>query len=617
MDHSTDRHTTMTHAEQDLFPTDPVELPQVVPTEIVEIRDGESYALHITSVSKQIGDATVRMLAYNSSIPGPTLRVRQGSQILVAVTNDGDTEATVHWHGLRLENRYDGVPYDTQAPIPIGGSFTYHVTFPDAGIYWYHPHVREDYGLEMGLYGAIVVEPADASYWPPVDRELTLTLDDLLVEDGKIAPFRRSGPTYTAMGRFGNVLLINGEPEFAGQAAVGEVVRLYLVNTANTRIFNVAVNGARMKLVGGDSGRYEHDSIVEEALLAPSERAVVDVLFNIPGEVQLEHRTPDRVYALGTFTVVEAVASSAARSFDVLGAAPELVAERQRITDDMTRAPDKELSFVASMPLLYGEHTMAASSYACPMHPDVTSTEPSTCPRCGVALIPVQTAKATTQVYSCPMHPEVTASEPGKCPTCGMKLVLVQTAQSLVYTCPMHPDVTATQPGTCPKCGMKLVSSAAAPSTPEVGRDHSHEHGERHGGDGLEWEDLMPDINRRTDPTNMIWKIIDRETGAVNGAIRWTLTVGDRVKIRLVNEMESDHPMHHPFHIHGAGRFLILARDARPEPNLVWKDTVLIRAGETVDILLDATNPGLWMAHCHIAEHAQSGMMFSFEVRPR
>jgi FtsP/CotA-like multicopper oxidase with cupredoxin domain len=128
----------------------------------------------------------------------------------------------------------------------------------------------------------------------------------------------------------------------------------------------------------------------------------------------------------------------------------------------------------------------------------------------------------------------------------------------------------------------------------------------------------MPEINRATDEGNMIWQLIDRETGAVNGAISWAFTVGDRVKIRLVNEMEdSDHPMHHPFHVHGAGRFLILSRDDEPEPNLVWKDTVLLRSGETVDILLDVSNPGLWMAHCHIAEHIQTGMMFSFNVARR
>jgi len=88
------------------------------------------------------------------------------------------------------------------------------------------------------------------------------------------------------------------------------------------------------------------------------------------------------------------------------------------------------------------------------------------------------------------------------------------------------------------------------------------------------------------------------------------------VKIRLVNEMESDHPMHHPFHVHGE-RFLVLSRDGLREPNLVWKDTVLVRTGQTVDILMDASNPGVWMAHCHIAEHMETGMMFSFLVRSR
>jgi FtsP/CotA-like multicopper oxidase with cupredoxin domain len=163
---------------------------------------------------------------------------------------------------------------------------------------------------------------------------------------------------------------------------------------------------------------------------------------------------------------------------------------------------------------------------------------------------------------------------------------------------------------------MKLVPSDV-PVTPAPQPHDGPPHVGHEGGDGLEWEDLMPAINRESDPSNMIWKLIDRETGAENGAISWAFRVGDRVKIRLVNEMESDHPMHHPFHIHGAGRFLILSRDGERESNLVWKDTVLLRAGQTVDILLDVTNPGLWMAHCHIAEHTESGMMFSFDVSPR
>jgi FtsP/CotA-like multicopper oxidase with cupredoxin domain len=603
----------------DLFSTETGGLSEAARPQLIRLHDGDRFDLRIEPVRKRLEDAELRLLGYNGSIPGPTLHVDQGSEITVQVSNDGDVEATVHWHGLRLENRYDGVPHETQAPIPIGGAFTYKVQFPDAGFYWYHPHIREDFGLEMGLYGTIIVEPADPSYWPAVDRHLSITLDDLLVEDGRIAPFRRSGPTYTAMGRFGNVMLINGETDFSGEAAVGEVVRLYLVNTANTRIFNFTLRGARMKHVGGDSGRYERETFVDEVMLAPSERAVLDVMFDTPGEARLEHRTPDHVYDLGAFAVEGDSTSAAAASFEILRVDPRLTAEHQSIDRDIERPPDKVLAFVASMPLLYGDDAGTATSYACPMHPDVTSTEPGTCPKCAMQLLP-RSEEETPTSYACPMHPEVTSSEPGTCPKCGMKLLPMRSEEpGPAYVCAMHPEVTSSEPGTCPKCGMKLVPADTLPATePKPSEDAvHHEHQEHEQNDGLEWEDLMPEINRASEPSNMRWMLIDRESGAENGAITWAFTVGDRVKIRLVNEMESDHPMHHPFHVHGAGRFLVLSRDGEPESNLVWKDTLLVPAGGTVDVLLDVSNPGLWMAHCHIAEHAQSGMMFSFNVSRR
>jgi Multicopper oxidase len=178
---------------------------------------------------------------------------------------------------------------------------------------------------------------------------------------------------------------------------------------------------------------------------------------------------------------------------------------------------------------------------------------------------------------------------------------------------------------------MKLLASQSGSQPPreyegiathqdDTAMHHGTGHG-AHGGavghgtaDGIEWEDDMVEVNRLTTTATMHWRFLDRTGGADSPAIDWQFRVGDRVKIRLVNEMDSDHPMHHPFHLHGAGRFLVLARDGLVEPNLVWKDTVLVRTGQTVDILFDVTNPGLWMAHCHIAEHMQSGMMFSFNV---
>src|SRR4051794_32256115 len=265
----------------------------------------------------------------------------QGSELVVDVVNQGDLEATVHWHGLRLENRYDGT-HETQAPIPVGGSFSYRISFPDPGAYWYHPHIREDYGQELGQYGNILVDAAESDYWPRVHRELLLTLDDVFIEGGEIAPFSPDETTFAAMGRYGNVMLVAGEtaPSFAARR--NEVVRLYLTNTANTRVFNVALPGAPMKLVGGDSGRVEREEIVESVVLAPSERVVVDVLFGEPGQTSFEHRMPNHTYTLGTFDVAtEPATPPLADEFAVLRANPEWVAERQRLEAYVDAAPDK------------------------------------------------------------------------------------------------------------------------------------------------------------------------------------------------------------------------------------------------------------------------------------
>src|SRR5436305_7218289 len=122
----------------DEFPRQTAGLLTARDTETVHLEDGEHFTLRVAPVAKAIGPDFVRLLAYNGSVPGPTLVVRQGSEVEINVVNFGDLETTVHWHGLRLDNRYDGT-LQTQEPISVGGSMPSRVRFPDAGIYWYHP----------------------------------------------------------------------------------------------------------------------------------------------------------------------------------------------------------------------------------------------------------------------------------------------------------------------------------------------------------------------------------------------------------------------------------------------------------------------------------------------
>ncbi len=361
------------------------------------------------------------------------------------------------------------------------------------------------------------------------------------------------------MGRFGNVLLVGGETAARLRARRGEVVRLHLTNTANTRVFDVALPGARLKLVGGDSGRVEQEQLVDSVVLAPSERVVVDVLFEEPGRVVLEHRTPARTYELGSVEVGSEPAESLAVPFDELRRNEEWVAERERLAPYLDAPPDKTVALVAELDL----GADGATSYVCPMHPEVTSDTPGSCPQCGMKLLPADLVGGAHEHHGHEHHEEHDHHEHD------------------------HQE--------------------------HHGHEH-HEHGAASG--GIEWEDDMVAVNRITTSANTRWSIVDTATGASGHAIDWRFRVGDRVKLRIVNELASDHPMHHPFHVHGAGRFVVLARDAVPQDNFVWKDTVLVRTGETVDLLLDVTNPGVWMAHCHIAEHHESGMMLTFTVDP-
>lgn len=486
-------------------------------TAVVELEDGDTFDLEAKAVRGEINGQPVKLLAYNGSVPGPLIKVRQGSEVTIKFTNKTDVETTIHPHGVRLDNAFDGTPDLTQEPVPVGGNFTYTVRFPDAGLYWYHPHVREDYAQELGLYGNYLVMPDDRAFWSPVNQEVSLMIDDVLFEDGKLAAFDRSAADHTLMGRFGNVMLVNGKTKYALTAAQGEVVRFYVTNAASTRTFNIGMPGAKMKLAGADGGKYERETFVDSVVISPSERAIVEVLFERPGAYVLQHNTPEKTYELGTVTVSAAKAVPLyAGSFSTLRVNRDVAASIDPFRPAFAKAPDKKLVLTVDVMGMGAMGSMMPGSGGHGMH--------------------------------------------------------------------MMPDGSMME-GT-------MMSDGKEP---------------------IEWEDDMPMMNEMSTTQNLRWKIIDQATGKSNMDIDWQFRAGDKVKVSIFNDADSAHPMQHPIHFHGQ-RFLVLNTNGIQNDNLVWKDTALVRSGDTVELLVDMSNLGAWMAHCHIAEHLEDGMMWRFDV---
>ena len=490
---------------------DAAALPAARPSAVLRLRSGDTLDLTASLLRRTIGGRTFVMYGFNGQVPGPLIRVTRDATITVRFRNRIDLPSSVHWHGVRLDNRSDGVPGVTQAAVEPGGTYTYTVHFPDAGIYWYHPHVREDIEQAMGLYGNMLVESPDPGYYSPANREQALVLSDLMINADTLIPFGKEAPDFALMGRVGNVPLVNGEPVYTLSVGRGEVVRFYFTNAASSRTWNISLGGVPMKVVASDVSRFEREAWVHSVVLAPAERYVVEARFDAPGRFPLvnaiqaiDHYRGEfdaRVDTLGWVTVDPAPAApDYGTSFATLRANAEVTADIAKYRPYFIREPDKALTL-----------TVATS---------------------GLPLTTVQFMAIDTAYY--------------------------------------HP---------------------------------------------VEWVDGMPEMNWLSTGQQVRWILRDGATGRENEAIDWHVKRGSVVKLRIFNDPKSFHPMQHPIHLHGQ-RMLVVSRDGVPAGNLVWKDTVLIPVGSIVDLLIDASNPGDWMLHCHIAEHLGAGMMTVLHVDP-
>jgi len=488
---------------------DPERFPEAAFRQIVPLEDGDTLALEAMPVRRRLKDRTLVMYGFNGQYPGPLIRVDEDAEIVVEFTNSIDLPTTIHWHGVRIENRFDGVPGVTQELVQPGGSFTYRIRFPDAGIYWYHPHHREDVTQDLGLYGNMLVDSPEDDYWGPVNREEVVMLDDILIDGRGIFPYGDSTSSHALMGRFGNVLLVNGEPEYRTTVARGGVVRFFLTNVANTRMFNLVFEGGETKLVGADIGRFEREVPVESVVVAPAQRYVAEVRYERPGTYPITNSIQaidhfwgtfyPRVDTLGFVEVTDEPADpDHGSAFETLRRNPDVSEEIDRYRRHFDGPPDHELEL-------------------------------------------------TVEVE-------------------GLNRTIVQI--------------------------MALDTLFFPP---------------------VEWNDVMPMMNWISSGADVRWVVRDPATGRENMEIDWRFDVGDVVKLRITNDARSFHPMQHPIHLHGQ-RFLVVARDGAPSENLAWKDTVVIPVGATFDLVVEMSNPGDWMLHCHIAEHLEAGMKTVFRV---
>jgi FtsP/CotA-like multicopper oxidase with cupredoxin domain len=246
--------------------------------------------------------------SYNQSVPGPEIRVRQGDWLRVVVKNGLPQETTVHWHGLRIPHDMDGVPGLTQPPIRPGEEFRYAFQVPDAGTFWYHPHVRSSEQQGRGLYGVLIVEEAQP---PPVDRDVTWVIDDWrLTEEGAISESFDSPMDLSHSGRLGNVATLNGQDSSSFAVRAGERLRLRIVNTANARIFALKFEGHSPRVIALDGQPTSPHAPPENRLIVPP-AGRVDVILDLEGDPGGRYRVMDEFYGRQTYKFLELVYDTA------------------------------------------------------------------------------------------------------------------------------------------------------------------------------------------------------------------------------------------------------------------------------------------------------------------
>jgi len=228
------------------------------------------------------GYPATEIWGYDGALPGPELRYRQGDTLRRRLVNGLDQPTTIHWHGIRVPNAMDGVPDLTQDAVEPGAEFEYEFALPDAGSYWYHAHWASPEQVGRGLHGPLIVDEAEGA--PDIDADVTLILDDwLLTDQAEIDPDFAMPMQMSHGGRIGNFVTTNARYDFSREVQKYQRLRLRLINSANARIFPVALDGLDGWIVAYDGMPLDQpEKVSSELVIGPAQR--VDLLVDVVAE---------------------------------------------------------------------------------------------------------------------------------------------------------------------------------------------------------------------------------------------------------------------------------------------------------------------------------------------
>ncbi len=214
-------------------------------------------------------------LSFNGGYPSPVIRAKQHQPVRIRVVNQLNEPTTIHWHGIRIPIAMDGVPFLSQPPIMPGDTFDYEFTPPDAGSFWYHPHMNSIEQLGKGLVGALIIDEAEK---PDFDTDLVLCMKNWHIKDDGSFTALTTPQNAFRMGTPGRVITINGAMHPTYDVPAGGAIRVRLLNVDNTLVYDVTSTDSDAQIIAIDGNPIAQPRTLSNHLIAPGMRLDLGVI---------------------------------------------------------------------------------------------------------------------------------------------------------------------------------------------------------------------------------------------------------------------------------------------------------------------------------------------------